>query len=102
MHLVTVVFPLALHLHSAHVAGQAVQDLLLVDEGHHSLCADDFSPEHGEDLGDDGLQRDAGLSVHAQYCQGSAVGYSMVSSDWLYLLRFHFTLCGSLYCMNLV
>ena len=90
LHLVTVVLPLALHLHSLHVAGQAVQDLLLVDEGHHSLCADDLAPDHSENLSDDGLQCDAGVSIHAQVL----VTQWFVSLDWLYLLRFHSTLCA--------
>ena len=75
--LVTVVLPLGLHLHPPHVAGQAVQHLLLIDEGHHSLGADDLTPDHSEDLGNDGLQRDVCLSVHVhvQYYEGSGLGF---------------------------
>ena len=40
--------------------------------------------------------------VSVSMLKAVGVGYSMVCSNWLYLLRFHFTLCDSLYCMNLV
>ena len=95
--LVTVVLPLGLHIHPPHVAGQAVQHLLLIDEGHHSLGPDDLTPDHSEDLGNDGLQRDVCLSVHVQYYEGMVLFDSFFRLAVVTMISFHLVRQSVLY-----